>query len=147
MTTLDNPTDPPGEWQRDHLQRYVETDGAEGHTWNGVPTLLLTTRGRRSGQARRTPLIYGRDGDRYLVVASAGGADAAPSWYRNLSADPNVRVQVGNRAFTATARTANAEEKPHLWKIMTEIWPSYDEYQTKTSREIPVVVVEPAEAV
>jgi deazaflavin-dependent oxidoreductase (nitroreductase family) len=144
MVRHTEPTAPPGDWQREHLTRYVETGGEEGHLWNGVPTLLLTTTGRRTGQARRTPLIYGRDGDRYLVVASAGGNPQPPAWYRNLVADRRVTVQVLDDEFEAVARTASAEEKPALWRVMTAIWPAYDEYQTKTDREIPVVVLERA---
>lgn len=139
---LENPTDPSPGWQREHVDRYLATDGAEGHLWRGVPTLLLTTIGCRSGQARRTPLIYGRDGDRLLVVASKGGSDTPPMWYRNLSADPRVRVQVGGESFDALARTATAEEKVRLWPVMTKIWPDYDVYQTRTTREIPVVIIE-----
>jgi deazaflavin-dependent oxidoreductase (nitroreductase family) len=136
------PLDPPPGWQRDHVHTYVATAGAEGHIWNGVPTLLLTTRGRRSGQLRRTPLIYGRDGERYAVVASKGGTPEHPLWYGNLSADPRVTVQVGAEVFTARARSADPAEKSRLWPIMTAIWPAYDEYQSKTTREIPVVILE-----
>ena len=107
-----------------------------------MDTLLLTTHGRKSGKLRRTALIYGRDGDRYLVVASSGGAKSHPSWYLNLSADPHVRVQVGDDRFSARAHTATAEEKPSLWRTMTSIWPEYDRYQAKTERDIPVVVLE-----
>jgi deazaflavin-dependent oxidoreductase (nitroreductase family) len=142
-----DPTDPPGDWQREHARRYVETGGAEGHEWRGVPTLLLTTRGRRTGLARRTPLIYGVDAGRYLVVASAAGRSVAPAWYQNLVAEPRVQVQVGVECFGATARTATGAEKPALWRIMTEIWPAYDEYQAATEREIPVVVLERVPAV
>ena len=129
-------------WQARHAQRYIETNGAEGHIWNGVPTLLLTTKGRRSGESRTTPLIYGTDGDRYLVVASRGGAPQHPGWYLNLVDQPEVEVQVGPERFAARARAATAEEKPALWKRMNEIFPSYDEYQTRTTREIPVVIIE-----
>jgi deazaflavin-dependent oxidoreductase (nitroreductase family) len=124
------------------MQRYLETGGRDGHIWEGVPTLLLTTRGRRSGEPRTTPLIYGRAGERYLVVASRGGAPAHPDWYQNLAADPEVQVQVMADRFKARARTASASEKPALWKTMTSIWPPYDEYQARTTREIPVVVLE-----
>lgn len=142
MRDFAEPTDPPGGWQREHLQRYIATNGAEGHEWNGVRTLLLTTIGRRTGRGRRTPLIYGKDGDRYLVVASAGGNPVAPEWYRNLAVNPRVAVQVGSDRFVAMARTATGAEKPRLWRVMTAIWPSYDEYQTKTDREIAVVILE-----
>jgi deazaflavin-dependent oxidoreductase (nitroreductase family) len=128
---------------QEHVKRYVETDGEEGHDWQqGAPVLILTTTGRRSGEPRPTPLIYGRRGDDYLVVASKGGAPEPPAWYRNLSEDPNVQVQVKADRFGARARTATPEEKPDLWRTMTQIWPAYDEYQGKTDREIPVVVLE-----
>jgi deazaflavin-dependent oxidoreductase (nitroreductase family) len=143
VADLNDPTDPPPGWQRDHLQGYVATNGADGHLWNGAPTLLLTTLGRRSGQARRTPLIYGRDGANYVVVASAGGSPTHPAWYTNLTATPAVRVQVLGTAFTATARDATDTERARLWPLMNSIWPHYDEYQGKTERRIPVVVLEP----
>jgi deazaflavin-dependent oxidoreductase (nitroreductase family) len=127
----------------EHVKRYIETDGEEGHDWrNGAPVLLITTTGRRSHQQRTTPLIYGRNGHDYLIVASRGGADQPPAWYHNLSADPHVDVQVKADKFAARARTASPDEKADLWRTMTEIWPAYDEYQAKTDREIPVVVLE-----
>lgn len=142
MVDLSNPVDPPPGWQRTHVDNYVATGGENGHFWRpGVPTLLLTTIGRRSGQARRTPLIYGRDGERYLVVASKGGSDEPPDWYRNLSAEPRVRLQVGAEVFDAVAHTADAEEQARLWPVMAAIWPDYDEYQKRTDRPIPVVVL------
>ena len=134
---------PPG-WQQEHARRYVESGGKDGHIWEGVTTLLLTTTGRRSGQARTTPLIYGRDGDRYVVVASRGGAPQHPAWYENLAAHLEVTVQVMADRFKARARTASAAERPALWKTMAAIWPPYDEYQAKTSRTIPVVILERA---
>jgi len=135
---LDSPTG----WVARHVRRYVETDGRSGHKWNGRQTLLLTTRGRKSGKLRRTALIYGQDGDRYLLVASNGGARNHPFWYLNLTAQPEVQVQVGADTFTARARTAGAAEKPRLWRLMAAIWPDYDRYQKRTSRNIPVVIVE-----
>ena len=134
--------DSPKGWVAEHIRRYVETGGEKGHRWRGVNTLLLTTRGRRSGKLRRTALIYGRDGERYLVVGSQGGADKHPSWYLNLAETPDVEVQVGADAFPARARTAPAKEKPKLWRIMASIWPDYDTYQAKTDRDIPVVILE-----
>jgi deazaflavin-dependent oxidoreductase (nitroreductase family) len=130
----------------EHVKRYVETDGAEGHEWRGTTALILTTKGRRSGEPRDAPLIYGQHGEDYLVVASKGGAPEHPAWYLNLSAEPEVTVQVLGDRFKATARTASPEERPELWRIMTKEWPPYDEYQQKTSREIPVVVLERAGA-
>lgn len=127
---------------QEHVKRYQQTDGAEGHDWQGTTVLILTTTGRHSGEARSTPLIYGkRDGD-YVVVASKGGAEEHPAWYLNLSAQPEVSVQVRGDRFKARARTATSEEKPALWRMMTERWPPYDEYQHKTKRDIPVVVLE-----
>jgi deazaflavin-dependent oxidoreductase (nitroreductase family) len=127
---------------QEHVKRYRETDGEEGHDWQGTHTLILTTTGRKSGEERPTPLIYGRSGDDYLVVASKGGADEPPAWYLNLEAQPEVDVQVKGDRFKAHARTATADEKPELWKTMSSEWPAYDEYQQKTDREIPVVVLE-----
>lgn len=135
--------DSPEGWVADHIQRYVATGGADGHEWRpGVFTLLLTTRGRRSGTLRRTALIYGRDGDSYLIVASRGGDPKHPAWYLNLLAEPEVLVQVGAERFTARARTATAAEKPRMWATMASIWPAYDDYQAKTDRDIPVVVLD-----
>src|SRR5215470_3643475 len=131
---------PPG-WQQAHARRYIESGGKDGHIWEGVTTLLLTTTGRRSGLPRTTPLIYGRDGDRYLVVASRGGAPTHPAWYENLVAQPRLEVQVLAERFPARARTATAAERPAFWKTMAAIWLPYDEYQARTSREIPVVVI------
>ena len=141
MATQDNIFDSPTGWVADHVQHYVETDGANGHLWRGVPTLLLTTRGRKSGKWRRTALIYGKDGDNYVIVASQGGAPKHPAWYLNLVDHPAVDVQVGADKFSALAHTASAEEKARLWPLMVSIWPSYKDYQTKTEREIPVVVL------
>lgn len=143
MAASEQVLDSPEGWVAEHIRRYVETDGAEGHEWRpGVFTLLLTTRGRRTGKLRRTALIYGRDGDDYLVVASQGGAPEHPAWYLNLLAEPEVQVQVGAEKFTARARTAGPEEKPRMWRTMTATWPAYDDYQRKTDRDIPVVVLE-----
>ncbi|MCP9488239.1 MAG: nitroreductase family deazaflavin-dependent oxidoreductase [Gaiellaceae bacterium MAG52_C11] len=126
-----------------HVERYRETDGEVGHEWRGTQTLLLTTKGRKSGEAKTTPLIYAPHGDdAYTVVASKGGADAPPDWSVNLKDDPEVEVQILGEKFRARARTATPEEKPEMWRAMIGEWPDYDEYQTKTDREIPVVVLE-----
>jgi deazaflavin-dependent oxidoreductase (nitroreductase family) len=109
----------------------------------GFPTLLLTTRGRRSGKLRRTPLIYGRDGDRYLLVASNAAAPRHPAWYLNVVARPEVAVQVKADTFTAQARTATVEEKRLFWSRMAAIFPQYDIYQSQTDREIPMVILTP----
>jgi deazaflavin-dependent oxidoreductase (nitroreductase family) len=135
--------DSPAGWVNEHIRRYVESDGEHGRKWRGVDTLLLTTRGRKSGLLRRTALIFGQDGGNYLVVASQGGAAKHPNWYLNLAAEPDVEVQVGAEKFRATARTASADEKPRLWERMAGIWPAYDDYQRRTTRDIPVVILEP----
>lgn len=144
MTAQPEPRPGRSAWQEEHMQRYLETNGEDGYLWRGVTTLLLTTTGRRSGERRTTPLIFGRDGDRYLVVASRGGAPQHPGWYHNLVANPEVETQVKGDRFHARARPATAQEKPALWRIMTGIYPAYDEYQTRTKREIPLVIIERA---
>ena len=127
---------------QEHVDRYRATDGEEGHEWQGTVTLLLTTTGRKSGEPRTMPLIYQEhDGD-YLLVASKGGWDKPPAWYLNLQADPAVQVQVKGDKFEATARDATPEEKPEMWAKMAKTWPAYDDYQARTDREIPVVVLE-----
>jgi proline iminopeptidase len=139
------------EWIADHRRRYIESDGADGHMWDSapvggpglIPTLLLTTTGRRSGKSIVMPLIYGESDGSYVVVASKGGAPKHPGWYFNLAAQPEVEVQVAAQRFQAKARTATGDERAALWKKMQAIYPPYDEYQAKTGREIPVVVLEP----
>jgi deazaflavin-dependent oxidoreductase (nitroreductase family) len=126
----------------EHVRRYRETGGEHGHQWRGAPILLLTTIGRRSGQERTHALIYGRDGEDHLVVASKGGSDTPPAWYVNLKANPEVEVQVMDDRFRARARDATPEEKPRMWAEMVGHWPAYDDYQKRTSRDIPVVVLE-----
>ena len=126
-----------------HVRRYQETGGAVGHDWKeGSTVLLLTTTGRSSGKARTTPLIYAQDGDRYLIVASKGGAPEHPGWYLNLNKDPEVVVQVRDQVFPARARTAAGDERERLWRKANEVWPHYAEYAQRTDREIPVVVLE-----
>jgi deazaflavin-dependent oxidoreductase (nitroreductase family) len=143
-STNQPPTISPMGWVAEHTRTYLESDGEKGHIWvNEAPTLLLTITGRRTGQLRRTPLIYGQDGDNYLIVASKGGSDTPPEWYLNLVANPQVELQVGPERFPAVARDATPEEKPRLWQIMTKIWPDYDRYQSATERQIPVIVLEP----
>ncbi len=144
MTPNEKVFDNPTGWVKSHIQEYVKSDGRKGHRWRGLPTLLLTVRGRKSGKLRRTALIYGRDGNNYLLVASNGGSPHHPSWYLNLVANPEVEIQVGVDKFTARARTAPREEKLRLWKLMTKIFPQYDKYQAKAGRDIPMVIVEPA---
>jgi deazaflavin-dependent oxidoreductase (nitroreductase family) len=130
---------------KEHIERYEATDGAEGYVWrNDTTILLLHTKGRKSGRDITSPLIFRERDGQYLIVASKGGAPEAPDWYLNLTADPRVTVQIKGEKFAATARDATPQEKPDMWKYMVEAWPDYENYQKKTDREIPVVVLERA---
>lgn len=127
----------------EHVRRYQETGGRVGHIWReGSTILLLTTTGRSSGEKRTVPLIYAADGDRYVIVASKGGAPEHPGWYKNLEQNREVEVQVKDDVFRARARDAQGEERERLWRKANEVWKYYDDYQKKTDREIPVVVLE-----
>ena len=127
----------------EHVKVYLETDGEVGHEWrNGSSTLILTTKGRKSGEERLNALIYGMAGDNPMVVASKGGNPQHPAWYLNLRENPAVQVQIYGDKFDATARDATSEERPELWKQMVGHWPPYDEYQARTDREIPIVILE-----
>jgi deazaflavin-dependent oxidoreductase (nitroreductase family) len=143
MTPEEQIFDSPKGWVQSHIREYVESAGKKGHRWRGLPTLLLTTRGRKSGLLRRTALIYGRDGNNYLLVPSNGGAPTHPLWYLNLVETPEVELQVGADTFAAQARTATTEERSQLWPVMANIFPQYDKYQAKAKRDIPLVIVEP----
>lgn len=135
----------PSPWDpvADQVARYEATGGAEGGTLEGKPCVILTTKGRKTGKLRKTPLMRVERDGRYAVVASMGGADKHPVWYLNLVANPEVTLQDGPNVMELTARTANAEEKADWWKVATAAWPPYDEYQTKTDRDIPVVLFDP----
>jgi deazaflavin-dependent oxidoreductase (nitroreductase family) len=126
-----------------HVQAYRETDGERGYIWNNATTLLLTTKGRKSGEEKTVPLIFVADGDNYVIIASLGGAPRHPAWYMNLVDNPRVTVQVKDKVFAAVARTAESPERERLWQKAREAWPQYDDYQAKTARVIPVVVLEP----
>jgi deazaflavin-dependent oxidoreductase (nitroreductase family) len=138
------------QWISDHVRTYRESGGMQGHYWDAtavggsgpVPCLLLTTVGRRSGKATTHPLVYGMDGDRYVIVGSKGGADTHPQWYFNLRAAPTVDVQAGPERFTATATLASGDERLRLWSLMTRVYPPYEDYQAKTQREIPIFVLQ-----
>jgi deazaflavin-dependent oxidoreductase (nitroreductase family) len=125
----------------EHVRVYRETGGERGYHWRGATILLLTTDGRVSGERRTTPLIHRTDGDRWIVVASKGGAPTNPGWYENLRANPDVTIQVLGEEIPVRASTAEGDERERLWSLMTEVWPDYDGYQTRTDREIPVVVL------
>jgi deazaflavin-dependent oxidoreductase (nitroreductase family) len=129
----------------EHVKRYRETGGEVGHDWKrGSKTLLLTTKGRKSGKQSTTPLIYENDGDRYVIVASKGGADEHPGWYLNLEKEPAVEIQVKDEVIPARAHTAEGEERERLWNLAAQQWPDYNSYQQNTDRQIPVVVLERA---
>ncbi|RSM77329.1 nitroreductase family deazaflavin-dependent oxidoreductase [Kibdelosporangium aridum] len=140
---LDRATDSTWDWVAEHTRKYIASGGTEGHESNGVYTLVLATTGRRTGEPRRTCLIYGTSGDDFVVVASKGGADEDPAWFKNLQAEPTVGVQVGTRRFTARARVASAAEREPLWTQMAGIFPLYNEYAQKTDRVIPIVLLTP----
>ena len=127
----------------DHVRLYRETNGEQGYIWNGAPTLLLTTKGRKSGEARTIPIIYTPYGDGYVIIASKGGSPTHPLWYLNVLEDPHVEVQVRADRFEASARTAESPERERIWAEAIKTWPRYDEYQSRTTRRIPVVVLEP----
>lgn len=140
------------DWMVEHAKRYIESGGKDGHMYRisqagrpemTVPSLLLTTTGRKSGERYIFPLFYGKSGDSYFIVASKGGAPEHPGWYRNLQANPEVEVQVGTERMTARARTATGAERARLWEESLSFWPPYADYQKKTEREIPVVVLDP----
>ena len=129
----------------EHLRQYLATDGDDGYlSASGIPNLILTTTGRRSGKPYATPLYFGEHDGRYLLVASYAGSDLHPKWYLNLREHPDVDVQIRGERFAARARTATATEKPVLWDIMTKIYTGFAEFQDATEREIPVVILERA---
>lgn len=138
------------DWISEHLKVYRESGGREGHMFDArfagggaaVPTLLLTTRGRRSGKLHTMPLIYDAVDQAYVIIGSKGGAPTQPAWYHNLCAEPRVELQVGPEIFPATARTAEGAERARLWQHMVTVYPPFADYQAKTGREIPVVVLE-----
>ena len=137
------------DWMVEHANRYLASGGTDGHMYKRgeitAPALLLTTTGRKSGNKFIFPLFYGKDGSSYFVVASKGGAPQHPGWYRNILATPDVEIQVGTKKLNARARTTEGEERRQLWKKALEFWPPYADYQLKTEREIPVVVLDPVQ--
>jgi len=138
-----NPIDNDTPWVAKQISEYLATDGERPLLRGTIPLALLTTKGRKSGLWRRTALIVAEDDGRYLVVASMGGAPEHPVWYLNLTANPEVYLQVGSRRMRAAARTADPTEKPRLWDKLVAIYPDYAAYQRKTDRAIPVVILEP----
>ena len=136
-------SDDDGLFGEEHVRTYRETDGERGYHWRGTEILLLTTRGRKSGEERTTPLIHRTDDGRWVIVASRGGTPDHPGWYHNLSDDPEVTIQLKGDVVPVRARSTEGDERERLWDLMTEVWPDYVDYQKRTDREIPVVVLEP----
>jgi deazaflavin-dependent oxidoreductase (nitroreductase family) len=126
----------------EHVRIYRETNGATGYLWNGVPTLLITSTGRKSGQKRTIPIIFTQVGDKYVIIASKGGSATHPAWYLNILEDPSVEIQIKGDIFKARTRTAKSPEREELWAAAVAAWPNYDLYQSRTTRLIPVVVIE-----
>ena len=141
------------QWMKDHVDQYLESDGTDGHMYatnfpgrpqRTVPSLLLVTQGRKSGDKYLFPLFYGTTGNSYYVVASKGGAPDHPGWYKNLLVHPEVEIQVGTEHLKAKARTTSGPERQRLWDDAVKFWPDYVNYQKKVpNREIPVVVLDP----
>jgi deazaflavin-dependent oxidoreductase (nitroreductase family) len=130
-------------WVSDHIQNYLKTNGDTGHEWRtGIYALLITTIGRKTGRLYRTGLIYGMDRNRFIIVASKGGSPKHPNWYLNLKKNPEVLLQVKSEKFLARAKDAEGADRQRLWKMMAEIFPQYEDYQRRTIRKIPVVILE-----
>jgi deazaflavin-dependent oxidoreductase (nitroreductase family) len=127
----------------EHIRQYEETGGKVGHDWNGTSCLILRVKGRKTGALRKFALIYGRDGEDYVLVASKGGYPKNPGWYENLVANPDCEVQVRDQVIPVRARTGTPEDKKRVWPIMTKEWPDYDNYQAGSPRDIPVVLLTP----
>lgn len=127
----------------EHVRQYEETGGKVGHDWNGTSCLVLRVKGRKTGALRKFSLIYGRDGDDYVLIASKGGYPKNPGWYENLVANPEAEIQVWDKVIPVTARTGSPEDKKRVWPIMTKQWPGYDAYQAGSARDIPVVLLRP----
>ena len=137
-------------WIAKHIELY-RTDPEKAHHWDStplggpgvLPTLLLTTTGRKSKEPRSLPLIYGEDGDNSIIIASKGGMPNHPVWFLNLEAKPECELQIGTKSVSARARVAEGEERERIWDMMAQIYAPYLDYQKATDRKIPVVVLEP----
>ncbi|WUS95424.1 nitroreductase family deazaflavin-dependent oxidoreductase [Streptomyces sp. NBC_00708] len=135
----------PAQWVRDQVEQYESSGGTEGTTMRGMPVIVLTTVGAKSGKIRKTPLMRVEHDGRYAVVASQGGAPTHPVWYHNLKADPRAELQDGPARRDMTAREVTGEEKARWWERAVEAFPDYADYQKKTDRQIPVFVLEPVD--
>jgi len=152
----DDATAAAAKWVQDHLKKYLDSDGAEGHLVDysvmgaghpNTPTLLLKTLGRRSRKEQIAPLIYGRWKGDFVIVGSKGGAPDHPAWYHNLVAHPKVKFQAAGEKFQATAREASEPERSRIWEYMVVLFPSYADYQRATPRKIPIVLLTPTEKI
>ena len=132
----------PQERVAEHVRNYEQTGDVYSGPFDGQPTVILTTKGRRSGQLRKTPLVRIEHNGTYAVIASQGGAPKHPQWYLNLSAEPHIRLQDGSAVHDLVARVAEGDERAQWWARATAIWPQFDEYQANTDRHIPVVLLE-----
>ncbi len=137
----DEPTGDDQLFGDEHVRVYRETGGERGYEWRGTTILLLSTTGRKSGERRTTPLIHVTDDDRWVVIASKGGAPDHPAWFKNLSENPDIEIQVKDEVIPARADVVEGDDRERLWKAMTEVWPDYDDYQASTDRKIPVVAL------
>nr|MDT0663523.1 nitroreductase family deazaflavin-dependent oxidoreductase [Micromonospora sp. DSM 115978] len=136
----------PAKWVRDQVEKYESSGGTEGTTLRGLPVIVLTTRGAKSGKIRKTPLMRVEHDGRYAAVASLGGAPSHPVWYYNVLADPHVELQDGPVRQDMIAREVSGDEKAAWWERAVAAWPDYADYQRKTERQIPVFVLEPPAA-
>lgn len=142
-TNTDNKEDVLG-YMKDHIRRYLATNGEDGHIMNGFPCLVITTTGKKSGEKRQAAVIYGKHGNSHVIIASKGGSDTPPAWFINLQANPRAHIQVKDKKMDVKMRVASGSEREQLWKMMVGIFPDYADYQKKTAREIAVVVLDPA---
>jgi deazaflavin-dependent oxidoreductase (nitroreductase family) len=146
MTTHSPPPEyAPGSWDfaAEQVERYEASGGRDGGDLEGVPVVILTTVGRRTGKLRKAPLMRVSDGERYAVIGSKGGMPTHPEWYLNLLAEPEVTLQDGDRARRYRGHVAEGDERAEWWARAAATWPDYDEYTTRTERRIPVVVLDP----
>jgi deazaflavin-dependent oxidoreductase (nitroreductase family) len=131
------------DFNRNVIDEFRQTGGKVSGMFEGAPMILVTHTGAKSGKTYTTPLVYTRDGDDYVIIASKGGAPEHPQWFRNLVANPDVTIEVGNDRFAARARVTEGDERARLFRAQADLMPNFDDYAKATTREIPVVVLEP----
>ena len=133
------------DWNTQIIEEFRANGGKVGGQFEGAPLLLLHTTGAKSGQARVNPMMYQADGDNFAVFASKAGAPTNPDWYHNLVANPRASIEVGDTTVNVVARVAEGDDRDRLWSRQKELYPGFADYEAKTTREIPVVVLEPAQ--